>query len=76
MEQNRKPQTPFGIRVTNFCARTGMTLITVAKNSDVKVGTLRDCKIGRSVGREVVPKVEAYMDSYRKDHPELFKEEA
>lgn len=76
MAKNRKPQTPFGVRVSTFCAKAGMSASALAENSGVKYSTLLDCKIGRSVGIELVPKVDAFMDDFRKAHPELFKEEA
>lgn len=65
MPKKRKPQTPFGVKVSTFCAETGLSARELAEKCGVKYATLLDCKIGRSVGVDLVPKVEAFMTEYR-----------
>lgn len=65
--RTRKPQTPFGVEVANFCAEVGMSKRDLAEKSGVKYSTLLDCTIGRSTGYELVPKVQAFMAAYREE---------
>lgn len=53
----------FGVEVRVFCARYGMRIKTVAKNSGVKYYSLMDVMQGKSRGVDLIPKVREYMIS-------------
>lgn len=62
----RKPKTPFGVEVTEFCARFGITKRELASLAEVKYMTLCDVECGRSAGHQLVPKVREAMAEYRR----------
>ena len=62
----KKPKTAFGLRVSLFTTRTGMTCAELAERAQVKQTTLVSAMTGKTPGHEVVPKVLAYIEGYEK----------
>lgn len=56
--------TEFGKAVNRFVFETGIPRTVIASECGVSYETLRSTMFGRIPGREVVPKVEAYMEQF------------
>lgn len=65
MPSRRKPKTPFGKKVRDFMDDTCLTYQQIADLAGVKRNTLVDCTTGKTVGYELIPLVEAFMNDYR-----------
>lgn len=53
----------FGVDVRVFCARHGLRIRELARQSGVKYYTLMDTMTGKTPGTELMPKVREYMNS-------------
>ncbi|RKI66946.1 hypothetical protein D7V91_11400 [bacterium 1xD42-67] len=60
----KKPKSEFGTKVSIFLAETGMTAEELAAGAKVKRTTLVAAMAGRTPGHDLVPAVDAYIDSY------------
>lgn len=62
--KRKKERTKFGVELSVFAARTGLTLKEVAEKSGVKYTTLIETSTGRCAGHELIPKVEKFMQEW------------
>lgn len=74
--RSTKPKTDFGIEVTLFCAKTGMSVKELAELSGVKYATLIESTTGRCAGHQLIPKVRSFMADYELSESPLHTEEA
>lgn len=65
-----KPKTDFGIEVSIFCAKTGMSVKDLAEKAGVKYSTLIESTTGRCAGHQLIPIVRQFMADYQTDPPE------
>jgi transcriptional regulator with XRE-family HTH domain len=60
----RYPKSPWGLKVKMFSQQYGLTLKDIAERSGVKVSVLYQVQIGKTPGREIIPKVDAFIAAH------------
>ena len=71
MVVSRYKKTEWGLKVASFSQQYGLTLTEIARLSGVTYSTFHQVRIGKTPGTDVIPKVDAFMVKYAKEHAEL-----
>ena len=62
----RDPMTPWGVKVSAWCLKTGVSKKELAEIAGVKYDTLLQVGKGRRAGHEAIPAVETAMANYKR----------
>jgi len=69
MGKRKYPKTEWGIDVTVFMARYGMSLKDLCEYADVREPSLQATMIGKTPGVDTIAKVDAYMTKIESEKP-------
>ena len=62
MAARKRPPTEFGLEVTLYCLKSGITKKRLAEIAEVSYETMKDAASGKRPAREVIQKVQKVMN--------------